>query len=46
VIAAHLSQKNNTPELARAALAAALGCEPEWVSVASQDEGFEWRELS
>ena len=46
VIAAHLSQKNNTPELARAALAAALGCQPEWVSVASQDEGFDWRELS
>lgn len=45
VIAAHLSQKNNTPELARAALAAVLGCKPEWVSVASQDEGFEWREL-
>jgi phosphoribosyl 1,2-cyclic phosphodiesterase len=46
VIAAHLSQKNNTPELARAALAAVLGCKPEWVSVASQDEGFDWRELS
>jgi len=45
VIAAHLSQQNNTPALARAALAAALDCEPEWVSVASQDEGFDWREL-
>lgn len=45
VIAAHLSQQNNTPALARAALAGALGCEPQWVSVASQDEGFGWREL-
>jgi len=45
VIAAHLSQKNNTPELARAALAAALDCAPEWVSVATQDEGFDWREM-
>ncbi|MGB7540480.1 MAG: MBL fold metallo-hydrolase [Burkholderiales bacterium] len=45
VIAAHLSQKNNTPELARAALSAVLGCEPEWVSVASQEEGFGWRDL-
>jgi len=44
VIAAHLSQTNNTPELARTALATVLGCAPEWVSVASQDEGFGWRE--
>jgi len=46
VIAAHLSQQNNTPELARAALAGALGCEPEWVGVATQDEGFPWREIA
>jgi phosphoribosyl 1,2-cyclic phosphodiesterase len=45
VIAAHLSQSNNTPRLARAALAGALGCDPEWVSVATQEEGFSWREL-
>ena len=45
VIAAHLSQANNTPELARAALAAVLGCEPRWISVATQDEGFGWRDL-
>jgi len=45
VIAAHLSQSNNTPQLARAALAGALGCDPDWVSVATQEEGFSWREL-
>ena len=45
VIAAHLSQTNNTPELARGALAEALRCEPGWISVATQDEGFSWREL-
>lgn len=45
VIAAHLSQENNTPELARAALAAVLGCAPDWISIASQDKGFGWREL-
>jgi phosphoribosyl 1,2-cyclic phosphodiesterase len=45
VIAAHLSQTNNTPQLARAALASALACEPQWVSVATQDEGFAWRDL-
>src|SRR5256885_9937255 len=40
VIAAHLSQTNNTPELARGALAEALRCEPGWISVATQDEDF------
>jgi phosphoribosyl 1,2-cyclic phosphodiesterase len=45
VIAAHLSQQNNREELARAALARALGCEESWVGVATQDEGFGWREL-
>lgn len=45
VIAAHLSEKNNTPELARAALAGALNCETEWIGVATQEEGFGWREI-
>jgi phosphoribosyl 1,2-cyclic phosphodiesterase len=45
VIAAHLSQTNNTPALARAALARALACDPEWISVATQEEGFSWREV-
>ncbi len=45
LIAAHLSQSNNLPELARTALAAVLGCETGWVGIASQDEGFAWREL-
>jgi phosphoribosyl 1,2-cyclic phosphodiesterase len=45
VIAAHLSQTNNTPDLARAALAEALHCEPRWISVATQDDGLPWRDL-
>ena len=45
VIAAHLSQQNNKPALARGALARALGCEEEWVGIASQEEGFGWRDL-
>ena len=44
VVAAHLSRQNNTPERARAALAASLNCAPEWVGVASQEEGFDWRD--
>ena len=45
LIAAHLSRQNNTPALAVAALAAAAGCEPSWIGVADQDEGFAWRGL-
>ena len=43
VIGAHLSQQNNRPQLARAALARALGCAESWVSLATQDDGFDWR---
>ncbi|HZV54508.1 MAG TPA: MBL fold metallo-hydrolase [Rhodocyclaceae bacterium] len=46
VVAAHLSQENNTPELARAALAAVLGCDANWIGVADQDTGFDWRVIS
>ncbi len=45
VFAAHLSQHNNTRELARAALAGALSCAPEWIGIADQHEGFGWREF-
>lgn len=46
IVAAHLSRKNNTPALARAALSGALGCAPREVDVADQDAGLGWRELS
>lgn len=45
VVAAHLSQQNNTPDHARAALAAALGCGTDWIGIADQATGFDWREL-
>jgi phosphoribosyl 1,2-cyclic phosphodiesterase len=45
VIAAHLSEENNSPDLVRGALAEALGCTPEWIGVADQAAGFGWREL-
>jgi hypothetical protein len=45
IIGAHLSQQNNRPALARAVLARALNCDESWVGLASQDEGFGWREL-
>lgn len=46
VVAAHLSAKNNTPLLAKSALAKALGCEADWVGVADQLQGFDWRSLT
>jgi phosphoribosyl 1,2-cyclic phosphodiesterase len=42
VVAAHLSAQNNRPALARAALAAALGCQDEDVFVADQRLGTDW----
>jgi hypothetical protein len=41
---AHLSQQNNRPELARAALARVLGCEESAIDLATQEGGFDWRE--
>lgn len=46
LVAAHLSRKNNTAALAVQALCSALNCEPDWVQVATQDEGFYWREIN
>jgi phosphoribosyl 1,2-cyclic phosphodiesterase len=45
VVAAHLSEQNNTPDLARGALAAVLGCGPQDVAVADQRQGFDWRQI-
>lgn len=45
LVAAHLSAQNNTPALAVAALAAALGCEETWVGVATQAQGSAWRDV-
>lgn len=45
VVAAHLSEQNNRPELARQALASALDCACEWIGVATQNDGFGWREI-
>lgn len=45
VVALHLSEINNTPGLARTALAEALGCRPEEVAVAEQRAGLGWRQI-
>ena len=42
VVAAHLSERNNTPDLAAAAVAGVLGIPLGEVSIASQSEGIGW----
>jgi phosphoribosyl 1,2-cyclic phosphodiesterase len=46
VIAAHLSAQNNTPELARGAMSAALNCAAEWIGIATQRDGLDWRQIA
>jgi len=45
LVAAHLSRRNNTPALAVRALSVAAACEESWVGVATQEDGFAWREI-
>ena len=45
VVGAHLSQQNNTPELARVALCSALNANPTDIMIACQEDGFGWIQL-
>ena len=36
--------QNNKPDLARESLAATLNCSPAWIGLATQDDGFDWRD--
>ena len=42
LVAGHLSKTNNTPELARDTLSAAIDCDPEWIRIADQERGLAW----
>lgn len=46
IVAAHLSAQNNTPALATQALSQVLGCTQDWIAVATQLDGLDWREIS
>jgi len=45
LVAAHLSEQNNTPELVCYALSDVLNCTPDWITVAHQDTGLSWRDI-
>lgn len=45
IVAMHISEKNNAPEKVTPLFAEALGCAENWIGVASQETGFDWREI-
>ncbi len=45
LVLTHLSESNNTPELARQAIVEALGEDAERIVCAQQSQGLDWREL-
>ena len=45
LVAAHLSEQNNTEELACYALSEAMNCELQWITIAHQDDGLDWRAI-
>jgi phosphoribosyl 1,2-cyclic phosphodiesterase len=46
IVAAHLSHKNNSAELAVQALSGALDRAPDRISVATQEQGLDWIEIA
>jgi phosphoribosyl 1,2-cyclic phosphodiesterase len=46
LVAVHLSETNNRPDLAGNALAQAVDCPADWVAIAGQDAGLDWREIA
>ncbi|OUR74575.1 MBL fold metallo-hydrolase [Methylophaga sp. 41_12_T18] len=46
IVAMHLSEKNNSPNIVSPLFAQALECDQSWITIAQQDTGFDWRELT
>lgn len=46
IVAVHLSEMNNQPSLARWALASAIDCATDWIGVADQALGLQWRDIN
>ncbi len=44
LVAMHLSEKNNHPSIVRSVFSETLGCDQEWIGIADQELGFQWRE--
>ena len=46
VVATHISGQNNRVDYAVNSICKGLGCESDWVIVANQETGFDWREIA
>jgi len=46
IIAMHLSEKNNSPNIVAPLFSQALNCDESWIGIADQSAGFDWREIS
>lgn len=46
IVAAHISEKHNTPDLAQRTLSSALSCQRDWIAVAEQVNGLSWRSIT
>lgn len=45
LVAAHLSEKNNTEDLVKDSIVKKIGCERDWIGIANQSEGTSWKVL-
>ncbi len=45
IIAMHLSEKNNSPNIVAPLFSQALNCDQSWIGIADQNTGFDWREI-
>lgn len=45
IVAAHLSEKNNHPDIVIETFASAMNCSRQRIELANQDEGFYWKDL-
>jgi phosphoribosyl 1,2-cyclic phosphodiesterase len=46
IMAMHLSEKNNHPDIVKTAFSEALNCQQDWIGIADQELGFTWREIA
>ncbi len=46
IVAAHISEKHNTQILAQQTLSTALHCQRDWIAVADQHNGLDWRDVN
>ena len=46
IMAMHLSEKNNHPDIVTTAFSEALNCQQDWIGMADQELGFTWREIA